>query len=104
MGRLWLEDGEKPVKFSISRPAQHDARETRSDWNLPTSSPLPRLDLVEFGERPFKFVIEEPHRIKNFAEGCGCSCPVGLSKGEDAVVSQISHDPRVGNSIGEQVS
>ena len=56
---------------------------------------LPRLDLVEFRTRSFKFGIEEPHRIKNFAEGCRCSCSVSLSKGEDAIVSQISHDPRV---------
>jgi hypothetical protein len=73
--------------------------EPRSDWHLLTSTLLPRLDLVEFGKRSFKFGIEEPHRIKNFAEGCRCSCPVSLSKGEDAIVSQISHDRRVGNSI-----
>src|SRR3981189_1526354 len=76
--------------------------ETR--WHLLTSTPLPRLDFVEFGKRSFKFGIEEPHRIKNFTEGCRCSCPVSLSKGEDAVVSQISHDRRVGNSIVDQVA
>ena len=65
---------------------------------------LSRLDLVEFGKRSFKFAIEEPHRIKNFVEGCRCSCPVSLSKGEDAIVSQISHDPRVGNFIVDQVA
>jgi len=78
--------------------------EPRSGWRLPTSTLLSRLDLIEFGKRSFKFGIEEPHRIKNFAEGCRCSCPVSLSKGEDAVVSQISHDPRVGNSIVDQVA
>ena len=31
----------------------------------------PGHDLFEFGQRSFKFVIEEPHRIENFAEGCG---------------------------------
>src|SRR5260221_947649 len=65
---------------------------------------LPLLDLVECGKRAFEFSIEEPHRIENFAEGRGCSCPVSLSKGEDAVVSQISHDSRVGNSIVERVA
>src|SRR5262249_11890014 len=27
------------------------------------------LDLVEFGQRAFEFVVEQPHRIENFAEG-----------------------------------
>jgi hypothetical protein len=72
--------------------------------HLPTSTLLPRLDLVEFGKRSFKFGVEEPHRIEDFAEGCRCSGPVSLSKGEDAVVSQISHDPRVGNSIVDEVA
>src|ERR1700738_744109 len=54
--------------------------------------------------RSFKFGIEEPHRIKNFAESCRCSCPVSLSKGENAIVSQISHDRRVGNCIVDQVA
>src|ERR1700687_308893 len=75
-----------------------------SDWRLLTSTLLPRLDPVKCGKRSFKFGIEEPHRIKNFAEGCRCSCPVSLSKGEDAIVSQISHDRRVGNSIVDQVA
>src|SRR6266403_6353721 len=75
-------------------PAVNQVRSAPADFNL--SVPL---DLVEFGKRSFKFGIEEPHRIKNFAEGCRCSCPVSLSKGEDAVVSQISHDPRIGDSI-----
>src|SRR5712692_8418733 len=39
------------------------------------------LDLVEFGPRSFEFIVEEPHGIKNFAEGCRCSCPVGSSEG-----------------------
>jgi hypothetical protein len=63
-----------------------------------------RLDLVEFGQRSFEFVIEEPHRIENFAEGCRRFCPVGLSKGEDAVVAQKSHDRRVGNFICGEVA
>src|SRR5437870_3824844 len=67
-------------------------------------SALLSLDLVEFGRRSFKFVIEEPHRIENFAQGCRCFCPVGLSKGEDAVVAQKTHDPRVGNLEFGQVA
>src|SRR6266481_2317507 len=78
--------------------------EPRSGRHLLTSTFLLPLDLVEFGKRSFKFGIEEPHRIKNFAEGCRCSCPVSLSKGEDAVVAQISHDPRIGDSIIDQVA
>src|SRR5712671_92922 len=78
--------------------------EPRSDWHPLTSTLLPRLDLVELGKRSFEFGIEEPHRIKNFAESCRCSGPVGLSKGEDAVVSQVSHDPRLGNAIADQVA
>ena len=67
-------------------------------------SSLPRPDLVESGKRLLKFGIEEPHRIKNLAESCRCSCPVGMSKGEDAIVSQISHNSRIGNSVVEQVA
>src|SRR5260370_11182342 len=78
--------------------------EARSGRHLPTSTLLLRLDLVEFGKRSFKFWIEEPHRIQNFAVGGRCSCPVSLSKGEDAVVSQISHDPRIGDTIVDQVA
>src|SRR5580704_19796213 len=65
---------------------------------------LPTCDLFQHGQRALEFVVEEPHRIENFAEGCGCFRPVGLSKGEDAVVAQISHDGRVGNSIAGQVA
>ncbi len=83
---------------------QFDERAQKFFESSRLSAPLPRLDLVEFGNRSFKFGIEEPHRIKNFAEGRRCSCPVSLPKGEDAVVAQISHDLRVGNSVAEQVA
>lgn len=69
-----------------------------------TTLSAPRPDLVELGKRSFKFGIEESHRIKNFSEGCRCFFPVSLSKGEDAVVSQISHDRRLGNSIADEVA
>ena len=52
-------------------------------------------DLVEFEERSFKFLVEEPHRIEDFAESCRCRGSVDASKREDAVVSQISHDSRL---------
>src|SRR4051812_2221792 len=74
-------------------------RECRSGWQLLVPTLSLSLDLVESRQRPFKFVIEEPHRIENFAEACRCFCPVGLPKGEDAVVAQISHNRRVGNSM-----
>ena len=67
------------------------ARECRFDRQPLILTLLPSLDLIEFGQRSLKLVIEEPHRIENFADGCRCSCPVSLSKGEDAVVAQISH-------------
>src|SRR6478752_3606118 len=66
--------------------------ESRPDWPTLTSTLLPCLDLVEFGKRSFEFGIEEPHRIKNFAEGCGRSRPVGFPECEDAIVSQVPHD------------
>src|SRR5476651_2377888 len=68
------------------------------------SSFLLSLDLIKFRQRSFKFVIEEPHRIENFAEGCRCSRPVCLSEGEHAVVAQIKHDLRVGDSVIGQVA
>src|SRR5262249_38173195 len=77
-------------------------RECRSGLRILTLSL--RLDLVEFGQRPFEFVIEEPHRIENFAEGRRCFRPVGPSEGEDAIVAQKSHDRRVGNSIVGEVA
>jgi hypothetical protein len=38
----------------------------------------PNPDLVEFGQRSFKFVIEEPYRSKNFEEGCRFFCSVSF--------------------------
>src|SRR5258705_11574088 len=60
---------------------------------------LPSLDLVEFGQRAFKFIIEQPHGIENFPKACRRFGPVDFSKGEDAVVAQISHYGWVGNSM-----
>lgn len=73
-------------------------------WRLPGLTLLPRLDIVECGKRSFELFIEEPHRIENLAEGCRCFCPIGRAKGEDAIVSQIFHDRRVGNIIAEQIA
>src|SRR6266436_5428765 len=56
-------------------------------------------DRVEFEEHSFKFVVEEPHRIEDFAQSCRRLGSVGASKRKDAVVSQISHDPRLRNSV-----
>jgi hypothetical protein len=68
-------------------------------WQSLIFTLLPGPDLVEFGQRSFKFVIEEPHRIENFAEGSGRFSPVSLSKREDAIVSQVSYDGQVRNPI-----
>ena len=73
-------------------------------WRLPASTFLPHLDILECRKRALELVVEQPHRIEDFAEGRGGSCPVGLAKGEDAVVAQISHDRRVGNAIAEQIA
>jgi hypothetical protein len=62
------------------------------------------LDLFDFRKRSFEFLVEQPHRIKNLAEGCGCSCPVSLAKGENAVVAQISHDGWVGHPVVDQAA
>src|SRR6185437_2507743 len=53
---------------------------------------LPVSDLLENGQCSFKFTVEEPHRVENFAEARGCFCPVSVSEGEDTVVTQVSHD------------
>jgi hypothetical protein len=65
---------------------------------------LPGDDLVEESERPIKLIIEQPHRIENFAKCRGCFCPVGSSERKDAVVAQIPHDRRIGNLIGSKAS
>jgi hypothetical protein len=51
---------------------------------------LLNLDLAELGQRSFN---------QNFAYRCRCFCPVSLSKGEDAVVTQISHHRLIGDFI-----
>src|SRR5512139_638770 len=65
---------------------------------------LLRFDLAEFGQRAIEYIIEEPHRIQNFAHGRGCLRPVSLTKGEHAVVAQVSHDSRLRNPVIQQVS
>src|ERR1700722_8311470 len=69
----------------------------RHEWRF--SAFLPRLDFVEFGQRPFEFFVEQPHRIENFAEGRRWSWPVNLAKAEDSVIAQISHERRIGDLI-----
>src|SRR5690606_11813233 len=60
-----------------------------------------RLDLAEFQQRLLEVVIEQPHRVKNFTQGCRRSGPVVFPKGEDAVVAQVSHDRRIGDLVFE---
>jgi len=50
--------------------------------------PLLKFDLLKFGQRSLKFAGRRATCIENFAEACRCFCPVGLPKGEDAVVAQ----------------
>src|SRR5712672_3131657 len=66
---------------------------------MPAMTLLLSPDLVEFEERSFKFVVEEPHRIEDFAESCRRLGSVGASEREGGVVSQISQDPRLRNSV-----
>jgi hypothetical protein len=61
---------------------------------IPAMALLPSRDMIEFDQRSFEFVVEEPHRGENFAKSCRCLGSVGVSKRKNAVVSQISHDPR----------
>src|SRR5579883_113951 len=62
------------------------------------------LDLLEFRAGLFELDVEQPHRVEDFAEACGGSRPLGLSKRKDAIVAQIFHDSRVGDAIAEQVA
>src|SRR5580692_6422184 len=62
------------------------------------------LDLAEQRQRPVEFIIEQPHRIENLADRRGCFRPVSLSKSEDAVVAEISHDSRVQNLMADHVT
>src|SRR5712692_2436154 len=101
----WICEAIKSSRRSPYSPRHKSGRRVKCfGWQLPILTLLPSLDLVEFGPRSFKFVVEEPHRVENFAESGRCFCPVGSSKGEDAVVAQISHDPRLGNFVADEVA
>src|SRR6478735_4576621 len=63
---------------------------------------LLRFDLAEFGQRAIEYIIEEPHRIQNFAHGCRCFRSVSLTERKHAVVAQVSHDSRLGNPVIKQ--
>ena len=65
---------------------------------------LPRFDLAKFGQRLRKYIIEKPHRVQNFAHGCGCFGSISLAEGKHAVIAQVSHDTRFGNPVIEQVT
>jgi hypothetical protein len=60
--------------------------------------------LVKFETRLLEFGVEKPHRVEDFPVICRGSSAIGLTKGEDAVVAQISHDRWVGNSVGKQIA
>src|SRR5512144_2974206 len=65
---------------------------------------LLRFDLAEFGQRAIEYIIEEPHRIQNFAHGCRCFRSVSLAEGKHAVVAQVSHDSRLGNPVIKHIA
>src|SRR5215467_11140031 len=46
-----------------------------------------RFDLAICGQRAFKLIVEEPHRIQNFTHGCRRFRPICLAKGKHAVIA-----------------
>ena len=55
-------------------------------------------------QRSREYIIEEPHRIQNFAHGRRCFRSVSLAKGKHAVIAQVSHDTRFGNPVIDQIA
>ena len=106
-GSLGCPNAELPgTKALASRPSVNVRLDTIDigppEELLPDHSTfLLRFDLAEFGQRAIEYIIEEPHRIQNFAHGRGCFRSVGLSEGKHAVVAQVSHDSRLGNPVIE---
>src|SRR5512143_1677525 len=97
------------TKALASRPLVNVLRDTTDiappEERLPDRSTfLLRFDLAEFGQRAIEYIIEEPHRIQNFAHGCGCFRSISLAEGKHAVVAQVSHDSRLGNPVIKQVA
>src|SRR5262249_60641633 len=96
------------TKVLVSSPLVNVLRETSDiappDQLLPRRSALLSLYLVELGQRTVKYIIEEPHRIENFAHRCGRLCAVSFTEGEHAVIAQVSHDSRFGNPVISQVT
>src|SRR5262245_37783056 len=66
---------------------------TPSLRQLADAPPIPCFDLFEARLGGFEFVVEQPHRIEDFAKGRRRSCAVTLAERENAVVAQESHDP-----------
>src|SRR5262245_28474919 len=68
---------------------------SNNTMRLPRLAQLLHSDLRELRPCAFKFVVEQPHRIEDFAKCRGSSCAVRLAESENAVVAQELHDPRV---------
>ena len=99
--------------LGVRHPQHHDAGDAVQDLEGDPgregaglrSSPLPlRLDLVEPGLRALELFVEEPHRGEDLAVVHRGSGPVGPAEGEHAVVAQVAHDLRIGDSIAGQVT
>src|SRR5262245_39763861 len=75
----------------------------RTEWGVRLARP-PQLDRLEGGAGALELVGEQPHRLEDLAEGGGGPGPVRLAEGEDRVVAQVSHDPRVRDEIGLEVA
>src|SRR5579872_1391058 len=79
-------------------------RWNKSTFSTATYNLLLCPHLVKFETRLLEFGVEKPHRVENLPVVCRGSRAIGLAKGKDAVVAQISHDRRVGNSVGKQIA
>src|SRR4026209_1863019 len=104
-GSLGCPNAEVPgTKALASRPLVNVRLDTIDIAPRKSGCPDPpafllRFDLAEFGQRTVEYIIEQPHRIQNFAHGRGCFGSVSLAIGKHAVVAQISHDSRLGNPV-----
>src|SRR5262245_10933 len=61
-------------------------------WRLSSAAPLLCFDLFESGPGALELIVEQPHRIEDFAKSRGDFCSVGLAEREHAVVAQVCHD------------
>src|SRR5271165_2111670 len=81
-------------------PAMTPMREVR----IALSPALLHLDLVQSCDGLAELVVEQPHRVEDFAERRRGLRAVDVAEGEDAVVAQISHDGWIGNPVIDEIA